>query len=118
MQRNKLSRRLLLVSLCAYSTTWLVGCGGGKDNYETVDLFAAYETIGQGMSYAHVTTIVGQNPDSSTADGSTVLYRWETGRHTYLFSTLVVAIHQSLGVTAKSYTGPEGNAMENFDSSD
>lgn len=112
---SSFQRRKLLTMTTLLPMALLVGCGGGEDNYETVDLFAAYETISQGMSYTHVRSIVGRDPESATADGASVLYRWETGQHTYLFSTLVVAIHNQNGAVMKSFTGPEGNKTEAFD---
>lgn len=109
------TRRHLLQLLPFAITAVLVGCGGGEDNYETVDLAAAYDAITQGMSYTHVRNIVGRDPLSTTANGTdTLLYRWETGRNTYLFSTLIVEVNKKLGVVTKTVTGPDGNKTESF----
>lgn len=110
-------RQLLLASSVAVST-WLIGCGGSEENYESVDLAAAYDAITQGMSYTHVRNIVGQDPLSTTPNGTaTLLYRWETGRNTYLFSTLIIEVDKSLGVVTKTVTGPDGNKTESFGTS-
>lgn len=109
------TRRHLLQMLPFAISTWLVGCGGGEDNFETVDLAAAYDAISQGMSYTHVRNIVGRDPISTTPNGTdTLLYRWESGRNTYLFSTLIVEIDKGQGVVTKTVTGPDGNKTESF----
>lgn len=108
-------RRRLLLAVSAATSLFLTGCGGGEENYETVDLDAAYDSILHGMSYTYVRSIVGREADSITPNGSSaLLYRWETGRNTYLFSTLTVEIHQSKGAMTKAVTGPKGNRAESL----
>lgn len=108
-------RRRLLLAVPLTLTAGLFGCGGGEDNYETVDLEAAYEAIAKGMSYTYVRSVVGRDPDTTTPNGSSsLLYRWETGRNTYLFTTLIIEIDSKLGVVSKTVTGPNGNKTERF----
>jgi len=108
-------RRLFLAALVAATGSWLAGCGGGDDNYQSPDLDAAYEAIAGGMSYAHVRGIVGADPGSQVADGDKVqLYRWESGQGTYLYTSLLVRIHERDGVTGKTVTGPNGNKTETY----
>ncbi len=116
MKKSALTtRRLLLVAMSTATAVFFTGCGGGEENYETVDLDAAYDSILHGMSYNYVRSIVGREPDSITPNGSSAqLYRWETGRNTYLFSTLTVEIHQSKGAITKAVTGPKGNRAESL----
>ena len=112
------SKRLLLLALPAAATTWLVGCGGGEENYESVELTAAYDAITKGMSYVRVRSIVGREPLSTTSNSTaTLLYRWETGRNTYLFSTLIVEVDNSFGVVSKTVTGPDGSKTDSFETS-
>ena len=109
------TRRQLLQTLPMAMAAWLVGCGGGEDNYETVDLAAAYDAITKGMSVTLVRSIVGRDPLSSTPNGTTsLIYRWETGRNTYLFSTLLVEVDKKQGVVSKTVTGPDGNKTESY----
>jgi hypothetical protein len=108
-------RRPFLAALVIATGSWLAGCGGGDENYQSPDLDAAYEAIAEGMSYAHVRGIVGSDPVSQVADGDKVqLYRWESGRETYLYTSLLVRIHERDGVTRKTVTGPNGNMTETY----
>lgn len=112
------TRRHLLRMLPLAIVGGLVSCGGGEDNYESIDLAAAYDAITQGMSYTHVRSIVGRDPLSTVPNGTdTLLYRWETGRNTYLFSTLIVEMDKTQGVVTKTVTGPDGNKTESFPAS-
>lgn len=91
----------------------LTACGGGNDNYESADLYGAYEAIQWGMSLTLVRNIIGAEPVSSQAENAdTTLYRWESGRGTYLFTTLLIQIDRSNGVIGKVITGPQGNESE------
>ncbi|MBQ0921752.1 hypothetical protein KBW71_25240 [Hydrogenophaga aromaticivorans] len=110
-------RRLFLAAMVTATGSWLVGCGGGDDDHRSPDLEAAYEAIAEGMSYAHVRGIVGSDPLSQVADGDKVqLYRWESGEGTYLYTSLLVRIHERDGVTGKTVTGPNGNMTETYGS--
>lgn len=91
-------------------TLALAACGGGKDNYESADLYGAYDAIQWGMSLTLVRNIIGAEPASIQAENAnTTLYQWETGRGTYLFTVLTIQIDKSDGVIGKIITGPEGN---------
>lgn len=77
-------RRLFLAALVAATGSWLAG-------------------------------IVGADPGSQAADGDKVqLYRWESGQGTYLYTSLLVRIHERDGVTGKTVTGPNGNKTETY----
>lgn len=91
----------------------LTACGGGNDNYESADLYGAYEAIQWGMSLELVRNIIGADAVSTQAENATTtLHRWESGRGTYLFTVLLIQIDSSDGVIGKIITGPQGNESE------
>lgn len=110
---SRLTRREILLLPLALS---LSACGGGSDNYESANLYGAYEAISWGMSYQLVRSIIGKEPVSQQVEGSSIiLYRWEDGRGTYLFTTLLIQIDYNDGMVGKIITGPKGNHSETLD---
>lgn len=108
-------RRLL--GLCAFVVLSAAGCGGNADeNYQSADLYGAYDAIAFGMSASLVESIIGTAPASKAVDGSGIaLHRWEFDRGTRLYTTLLIQFEGDLGVVGKVITGPEGNKSEALD---
>lgn len=111
-------RRLFQSLLYSLLGVMLVtGCGGSEDPYTTTDLESAYEAIAAGMSYTVVRNVVDREPVSQTVvNTDSVLYRWESNKGTYLFSTLLVQIHRDDGVVSKTITGPNLSETDTFNS--
>lgn len=106
--------RRRLLGLCAAIAMTAAGCGGNvDDNYQSADLYGAYDTIAFGMSAALVESIIGAPPVNRSVDSNDIaLHRWEVDRGTRLFTTLLVQFEGDLGVVGKIITGPEGNKSE------
>jgi hypothetical protein len=72
-------------ALAAASSFALVACGGGGggDDVPTIDLYSAYTSVDQGMTYKQVRDIVGVDYNAGTQDyGSEVNYAWQIGKGT------------------------------------
>ncbi len=69
-----LNRRRLLGRLVLGGTAGLAlaacGGGGGDDDSEDIDLRAAYDRVGEGMTRSEVVRAVGREPDSTTSDAT------------------------------------------------
>ena len=113
MTRPHAFRRRLL-ALCAFAALSAAGCGGNADdNYQSADLYGAYDAITLGMSVSLVESIIGTAPDSKTVDGNGIaLHRWEVDRGTRLYTSLLIQFEGDLGVVGKVITGPDGNKSE------
>jgi hypothetical protein len=110
MSISPLSRRRLM-SLCAIAALAASACGGNADdNYQSTDLYAAYDALTFGMNAALVESIIGTAPVSKTpANDGVTLYRWETDRGTRLYTALLLQFEEGFGLIGKTITGPEGS---------
>jgi hypothetical protein len=112
---SQTQRKLVATLIGGALLTGLMGCGGSDDPYSSTDLESAYQAIDAGMSYTTVRALVGRDALSQTADGNdATLYRWESGKGTYLFSTLLVQIHRVDGVRRKTIAGPTLSESDSF----
>lgn len=64
---------------------FLTACGGGGGGEETptVDLYSAYTSVSQGMTYQEVRDVVGVDYNAGKQDyGAEVTYAWQVGKGT------------------------------------
>lgn len=95
------------VALAFVSTFVLVACGGGgDDDAPTVDLYPAYKSVDQGMTYKQVRDIVGIDYNAGTQDyGSEINYSWQVGKGTSKPELLTVQFRNG-AVFGKIYETP------------
>lgn len=111
-QSRRTAIRLLAVSALALGLA-ACGGGGGSDNSAgsaNGDLYAAFDLIGQGMSYDQVRDIVGFEYNAGKDDfGNTDLhYKWTTGKGTANVALLSVGFKNG-GAVSKIVAGNRGN---------
>jgi len=97
------------VALGLVVSAFLGACGGGSGGGGEIDLYAAYERVSGGMSYAAVVEAVGmQHNGGQNALPTETVYRWETGANTAGYTALSVTIDVNRGAIQKVVNGPRG----------
>jgi hypothetical protein len=100
----------------------LVACGGGGGGSApdtgggtAVDLYAAYDEIGPGMSYDQVRDIVGHAHNNGQIDASDrIRYDWIAHKNTVNVTIMYVEITRGGGVIGKVVGGPKGNFSRSY----
>lgn len=105
-----LSVRRRSVALGLFVSAVLSACGGGGGSGDAeIDLYAAYDRVSGGMSYAAVVEAVGmQHNGGQNALPTETVYRWETGAGTARYTALSVTVDTSRGAIQKVVNGPRG----------
>lgn len=107
------SRRRVIAFLAVSATALgLSACGGGGGGSDSADgdLYAAFDKIGQGMSYEQVRDIIGfdYNAGKDDIQGRHISYKWESGRGSAQYVLLSVTIENGR-TTGKIVGGYKGN---------
>lgn len=105
-----LRRKIVLIAASAAYALTLAACGGGGGDGDTgTSLSAAYEKVGQGMTYSQVRDIVGYEYNAGRQEVSDeITYQWKAGEGTQ--KPEILSVRTTSGkVTGKIYVTPGRN---------